>query len=124
MITFEIIFIIKCLHRKWNILSIFVCLFAIFFRFNTFNLFLINSMVLVGLIPQPRSPTKCLWIEKSIKEGQGPQRTVEASKKINSIIFMRSNLFSTHYSLHVFRSVPLEIEYFLEILGAKNIIHI
>jgi hypothetical protein len=33
----------------------------------------------VGLIPQPRSPTKCLWIEKSIKEGQGPIRTVEAS---------------------------------------------
>jgi hypothetical protein len=32
------------------------------------------------IIPQPRSPTKCLWIEKSIKEGQGPQiRTVEAS---------------------------------------------
>jgi len=33
----------------------------------------------VGLTPQPRSPTKCLWIEKSIKEGQGPIRTVEAS---------------------------------------------
>jgi hypothetical protein len=34
----------------------------------------------VGLIPQPRSPTKCLWIEKSIKEDQGPQiRTIEAS---------------------------------------------
>jgi hypothetical protein len=33
----------------------------------------------VGLIPQPRSPTKYLWIEKSIKEGQGPTRTVEAS---------------------------------------------
>jgi hypothetical protein len=29
--------------------------------------------------PQPRSPTKCLWIEKSIKEGQGPIRTLEAS---------------------------------------------
>jgi hypothetical protein len=26
----------------------------------------------VGLIPQPRSPTKCLWSEKSIKECQGP----------------------------------------------------
>jgi hypothetical protein len=24
---------------------------------------------------------KCLWIEKSIKEGQGPVRTVEASWK-------------------------------------------
>jgi hypothetical protein len=35
----------------------------------------------VGLIPQPRSPTKCLWIEKSSKEGQGPIRTVEASGK-------------------------------------------
>jgi hypothetical protein len=33
----------------------------------------------VGLIPQPGSPTKCLWIEKSIKEGQSPIRTVEAS---------------------------------------------
>jgi hypothetical protein len=33
----------------------------------------------VGLIPQPRSPTKCLWIEKSIKEGQGPVRIAEAS---------------------------------------------
>jgi hypothetical protein len=33
----------------------------------------------VGLIPQPRSPTKCPWIEKSIKEGQGPIRAVEAS---------------------------------------------
>jgi hypothetical protein len=33
----------------------------------------------VGLIPKPRSPTKCLWIEKFIKEGQGPLRTVEAS---------------------------------------------
>jgi hypothetical protein len=33
----------------------------------------------VGLIPQPRSPTKYPWIEKSIKEGQGPIRTVEAS---------------------------------------------
>jgi hypothetical protein len=31
--------------------------------------------------PQPRSPTKCLWIEKSVKEGQGPIRTVEASWK-------------------------------------------
>jgi hypothetical protein len=37
--------------------------------------------VSVGLIPQPRSPTKCLWIEKSIKEGQGPIRTAEASGK-------------------------------------------
>jgi hypothetical protein len=37
----------------------------------------------VGLIPQPRSPTKCLWIEKSIKEGQGPIRTVEASEQNN-----------------------------------------
>jgi hypothetical protein len=37
----------------------------------------------VGLIPQPSSPTKCLWIEKSIKEGQGPIRTVEASWKKN-----------------------------------------
>jgi hypothetical protein len=35
----------------------------------------------VGLIPQPRSPTKCLWIEKPIKEGQGPIRAVEASLK-------------------------------------------
>jgi hypothetical protein len=35
----------------------------------------------VGLIPQPRSLTKCLWIEKSIKKGQGPIRTVEASGK-------------------------------------------
>jgi hypothetical protein len=35
----------------------------------------------VELIPQPRSPTKCLWIEKSIKEGQGRIRTVEASLK-------------------------------------------
>jgi hypothetical protein len=35
----------------------------------------------VGLIPQPRSPTKCLWIKKSIKEGQGLIRTVEASGK-------------------------------------------
>jgi hypothetical protein len=35
--------------------------------------------ICVGLIPQPRGPTKCLWIEKSIKEGQGPIRTVEAS---------------------------------------------
>jgi hypothetical protein len=25
----------------------------------------------IGLIPQLRSPNKCLWIEKSIKEGQG-----------------------------------------------------
>jgi hypothetical protein len=33
----------------------------------------------VGLISQPRSPIKCLWIEKSVKEGQGPIRTVEAS---------------------------------------------
>jgi hypothetical protein len=33
----------------------------------------------VGPIPQPRSPTKCLWTEKSIKEGQGPIRTAEAS---------------------------------------------
>jgi hypothetical protein len=33
----------------------------------------------VGLIPQPRSPIKCLWIEKSIKEGQGAIGTVEAS---------------------------------------------
>jgi hypothetical protein len=32
----------------------------------------------VGLIPQPRSPTKCLCIEKSMKEGQGSIRTVEA----------------------------------------------
>jgi len=39
-------------------------------------------LVCIGLIPQPRSPTKCMWIEKSIKEGQGPQiRTVEASWK-------------------------------------------
>jgi hypothetical protein len=38
--------------------------------------------VYIGLIPQPRSPTKCLWIEKSIKEGQGPVRTVEASGNI------------------------------------------
>jgi hypothetical protein len=41
------------------------------------------SCVSVGTLhwtdPQPRSPTKYLWIEKSIKEGQGPQRTVEAS---------------------------------------------
>jgi hypothetical protein len=33
----------------------------------------------VGLIPQPRSPTKCLWIEKYITESQGPIRTAEAS---------------------------------------------
>jgi hypothetical protein len=39
----------------------------------------------VGLIPQPRSPTKCLWIKKSIKEGQGPIRTVEASWKKNKL---------------------------------------
>jgi hypothetical protein len=32
----------------------------------------------VGLISQLRSPTKCLWFEKSIKEGQGPIRTVQA----------------------------------------------
>jgi hypothetical protein len=37
--------------------------------------------VSVGLIPQPRSPTKCLWIEKSVKEGQSSIRTVEASGK-------------------------------------------
>jgi hypothetical protein len=37
------------------------------------------EMPCVGLIPQPRSPTKCLWIEKSTKEGQGLVRTVEAS---------------------------------------------
>jgi hypothetical protein len=40
-----------------------------------------NGRRCVGLIPQPRSPTKCLWIEKSIKEGQGPIRTVEANGK-------------------------------------------
>jgi hypothetical protein len=44
----------------------------------------------VGLIPQPRSPTKCLWVKKSIKEGQGLIRTVEASggegKKKRSIV--------------------------------------
>jgi hypothetical protein len=34
---------------------------------------------LVGLIPQPRCPVICLWIEKSIKEGLGPIRAVEAS---------------------------------------------
>jgi hypothetical protein len=41
-----------------------------------------------GLIPQARSPTKCLWIEKSIKEGQGPIRTVEASWKKMYICIM------------------------------------
>jgi hypothetical protein len=45
----------------------------------------------VGLIPQPRSPTKCLWIEKSIKEGQGPIRTVEASGKKNLLLFSSSS---------------------------------
>jgi hypothetical protein len=39
----------------------------------------VKVKVCVGLVPQPRSPTKCLWIEKPIKEGQGPIRTVEAS---------------------------------------------
>jgi hypothetical protein len=46
----------------------------------------VDYMYCVGLIPQPRSPTKCLWIEKSIKEGQGPIRTVEANGK--KIIFI------------------------------------
>jgi hypothetical protein len=47
----------------------------------------------VGLIPQPRSPTKCLWIEKSIKEGQGPIRTVEARwKKMHVIKIVPSDI--------------------------------
>jgi hypothetical protein len=57
-------------------------------RHNTENLdfcwelSLVNTILTcVGLIPQPRSLTKCLWIEKSIKEGQDPIRTVEASEK-------------------------------------------
>jgi hypothetical protein len=33
-------------------------------------------------------PTKCLWIEKSIKEDQGPIRTVEASGKKNTTIIL------------------------------------
>jgi hypothetical protein len=40
---------------------------------------IIIIIICVGLIPQPRSPTKGLWIEKSIKEGQDSIRTVEAS---------------------------------------------
>jgi hypothetical protein len=52
---------------------------------------LINSSLCVGLIPQPRSPTKCLRIEKSIKEGQGPQiRTVEVSWKKKSSLTVSS----------------------------------
>jgi hypothetical protein len=58
----------------------------------------------VGLIPQPRSPTKCLWIKKSIKEGQGPIRTVEASwKKKICIIYYHS--VSLHHTLVQFARV-------------------
>jgi hypothetical protein len=55
-----------------------------FTKLYTESLFLLvcGKISCVGLIPQPRSPTKCLWIEKSIKEGQGSQiRIVEASWK-------------------------------------------
>jgi hypothetical protein len=47
----------------------------------------------VGLIPQPGSPTKCLWIEKSIKEGQGLIRTVEASLKKSHFILRTKQTF-------------------------------
>jgi hypothetical protein len=42
----------------------------------------------VGLIPQPRSPTKCMRIEKFIKEGQGPIKTVEASGKKKVLLYI------------------------------------
>jgi hypothetical protein len=34
-------------------------------------------------MPQSMSPTNCLCIEKSVKEGQSPISTVEASEKMH-----------------------------------------
>jgi hypothetical protein len=71
----------------------------------------VTSDVCVGLIPQPRSPTKCLWIEKSITEGQGPIRTVEVSWKIKQAMLCWS-LSSRHsaYSGRGWRRRPRDID--------------
>jgi hypothetical protein len=56
----------------------------------------------VGLIPQPRSSTKCLWIEKSITEGQGPIRTVESSGKNNIYETFIKMPFATEARVSIF----------------------
>jgi hypothetical protein len=79
---------------------------------NEGNPMIIND----GLIPQTRSPTKCLWIEKSIKEGKGPIRTVKASGKKNPFLSiktyqslnLRASLESV-YNIHVM----MELDYLI-----------
>jgi hypothetical protein len=60
-----------------------------------------NNYICVGLIPQPRSPTKCLWIEKSIKEGQGPQKRRSQLKENNNYIFIDLFIKIFNFSLFI-----------------------
>jgi hypothetical protein len=53
--------------------------------------------------PPTMESTKCLWIEKSIKEGQGPIRTVEASgekkKALHLFAFAQTEDMNTDYDI-------------------------
>jgi hypothetical protein len=49
--------------------------------------------------PQPRSPTKCLWIEKSIKEGQGLIKDCRSQLKKKYIKHVIGALFDVETSV-------------------------